>query len=258
MKKRYGPLAMDAAAYLGNMIPSAEREHSPFKLYCERKPSLKHIRIFGCKAPHQRDKLDEVARLGTFVGYSKMWRAWRVLIDGAITESTNIEFDETRKGADEGETLDVTDRSCYSLRYLVVEKLWPAGVGSEIPFPVVPVEQIDPVAIDGETPDRAEGAIETEGVEPETVRRSTRIRNPPTEIYKPRVTMVHAEDPQTYRQAMGMKDAELWEQAKNAEYAAISSMAMGAYELCDAPEGRTVLPCKGVLSKKRDQLGNIL
>jgi hypothetical protein len=31
-----------------------------------------------------------------------------------------------------------------------------------------------------------------------------------------------------------MKDAELWEQAKNAEYAAISSM--GVYELCDAPE----------------------
>jgi hypothetical protein len=183
------------------MIPSAERERSPFELYCGRKPSLKHIRVFRCKAsvlkaPHQWDKLDEVARLGTFVGYSKMSRAWRVLIDGAITESANGEFDETRKGADGGETLDATD--------LVMEKLWPAGVGTEIPFPAVPDEQIDPVAIDGETPDRAEGAIDTEGVEPEMVRRSTRIRNPPTEISKPRVTMVHTEDPQPYRKAMGI------------------------------------------------------
>ena len=57
--------------------------HTPFELYTGLKPSLSHLRPFGCPVfihipDHLRKKLDVKCRKGVFVGYSDESKAYRV------------------------------------------------------------------------------------------------------------------------------------------------------------------------------------
>jgi hypothetical protein len=66
-------------------------------------------------------------------------------------------------------------------------------------------------------------------------------------------TMV--DDRKACRQAIGIKDAELWEKAKEEEFDAMSSA--GVYEIRDLSDGRWALSCKCGLTRKRDEFGNV-
>jgi len=61
--------ALKSAAYLLNKVPK-----TPYELWTERKPSLRHLHIWGCPAevrvynPHEK-KLDARTISGFFIGY---------------------------------------------------------------------------------------------------------------------------------------------------------------------------------------------
>ena len=75
---------------------------TPYQSLKGKKPSLKHLHIFGCKCfvlrnhPEQLGKFETKAHKGIFVGYPLTTKAFRVfnLRTRNIVESINVSFDD--------------------------------------------------------------------------------------------------------------------------------------------------------------------
>ena len=66
--------ALQTASYILNRVPSKFVSTTPYEIWNGRKPSLKHVKIWGCPAFIKRlksDKLDVKSIKGRFVGYPK-------------------------------------------------------------------------------------------------------------------------------------------------------------------------------------------
>ncbi|KAF7835789.1 Retrovirus-related Pol polyprotein from transposon TNT 1-94 [Senna tora] len=66
--------ALRTAAYILNQVPSKSVENIPYELFTGKKPTRKHLRVWGCKAevrPYnpQLKKLDPKTVSGYFIGY---------------------------------------------------------------------------------------------------------------------------------------------------------------------------------------------
>jgi len=66
--------ALKTAMYLLNMVLSKAVQKTPFELWMSRKPSLRHLHVWGCQAEvriynPQEKKLDERTISGFFIGY---------------------------------------------------------------------------------------------------------------------------------------------------------------------------------------------
>ncbi|KAL5555407.1 hypothetical protein UlMin_037643 [Ulmus minor] len=74
LPKSFWGYALQTAVYLINRIPSKSIPKTPFELWTGHKPSLRHIRIWGCRAHVKKakvDKLESRTELFLFVGYPK-------------------------------------------------------------------------------------------------------------------------------------------------------------------------------------------
>src|SRR5436189_1273475 len=69
-----GALQLKTAMYILNRVPSKAVPKTSFELWTGRKPSLKHLHVWGCRAeariynPHEK-KLDSRTISGYFIGY---------------------------------------------------------------------------------------------------------------------------------------------------------------------------------------------
>jgi hypothetical protein len=97
------PAAVSHANYVRNRCPSRVNPNkaSPFELWAGRKPSIGHLRIFGCKAqvyiPKEkgRNKLQPRSHLCTFIGYPHKSKGYLFLTPtGKEIISDNATFDE--------------------------------------------------------------------------------------------------------------------------------------------------------------------
>ncbi|KAG2802615.1 hypothetical protein PC113_g24471 [Phytophthora cactorum] len=72
------------AIYVKNRLPSPKIEHkTPFEIVYKSKPSVKHMRVFGCRTyiltpKEKRLKWDPKARAGLFLGYEEVSKAYRL------------------------------------------------------------------------------------------------------------------------------------------------------------------------------------
>uniref|UniRef100_H3H842 Integrase catalytic domain-containing protein n=1 Tax=Phytophthora ramorum TaxID=164328 RepID=H3H842_PHYRM len=72
------------AIYVKNRLPSPKVEHkTPFEIVYKSKPSVKHMRVFGCQTyiltpKEKRRKWDPKARAGLFLGYEEVSKAYRL------------------------------------------------------------------------------------------------------------------------------------------------------------------------------------
>ena len=66
--------ALQTAVYILNVVPSKSIQHTPLELWSGRKPSLRHIRIWGCTThvlKGKTGKLEPRTEVCLFVGYPK-------------------------------------------------------------------------------------------------------------------------------------------------------------------------------------------
>lgn len=66
--------AIETAAYILNLVPSKSVPKTPTELWTGRKPSLRHVRMWGCPAhvlKGKADKLDSKTDLCFFIGYPR-------------------------------------------------------------------------------------------------------------------------------------------------------------------------------------------
>ena len=103
---------LKTAVYLLNRIPSKAVPKTPFELWTGRKPSLRHLHVWGCPAearmynPHEK-KLDSRTVSGYFIGYpekSKEYMFYYPNHSSRIIEIGNARFIEN------GEVSGSTDK----------------------------------------------------------------------------------------------------------------------------------------------------
>lgn len=84
LPKKFWAEAAHTVVFLLNRLPTRAVEgKTPFEAWHGVKPSLKNLKIFGCLCfshiPQvKRDKLDQKAELGIFIGYSLVSKAYRI------------------------------------------------------------------------------------------------------------------------------------------------------------------------------------
>jgi hypothetical protein len=75
---------MVTAVYLQNRLPTKSLiSRTPYKAWHGRKPTMNHLRVFGCRAFVKQlshvDKLADRSRTGVFIGYAEGAKAYRIL-----------------------------------------------------------------------------------------------------------------------------------------------------------------------------------
>ncbi|KAG2768596.1 hypothetical protein PC113_g25262 [Phytophthora cactorum] len=106
LDKRFWAEAAMTAIYVKNRLPSPKIEHkTPFEIVYKCKPSVKHMRVFGCRTyiltpKEKRLKWDPKARAGLFLGYEEVSKAYRLydIEAGQVVISRDVNFDESTFG----------------------------------------------------------------------------------------------------------------------------------------------------------------
>ena len=93
--------ALKTAAYILNRVPTKAANKTPYELWTGRKPSLQHLRIWGCPAearPYrpQEKKLDQRTISCYFVGYAERSRGYKFYdpTNRTIFETNTVKFFE--------------------------------------------------------------------------------------------------------------------------------------------------------------------
>uniref|UniRef100_A0AAV1VCE7 Integrase catalytic domain-containing protein n=1 Tax=Peronospora matthiolae TaxID=2874970 RepID=A0AAV1VCE7_9STRA len=113
------------AIYVKNRLPSPKVVHkTPFEIVYNLKPSVKHMRTFGCQTyiltpKENRLKWDPKARAGIFVGYEEVSKAYRVydIEAGQVVISRDVNFDESTFGLQ----LPITDEDVDDLDFELLD-----------------------------------------------------------------------------------------------------------------------------------------
>ena len=111
--------ALKTAMYILNRVPSKAVPKTPFELWTGRKPSLRHIHIWGCPAetriynPHEK-RLDSRTISGYFIGYPDKSKGYRFYCPNhsvRIVETGNAKFLENGEigGSNEPRKVDVEE-----------------------------------------------------------------------------------------------------------------------------------------------------
>src|SRR5579862_6779626 len=225
--------ALEAAAYILNLVPSKSVPRTPQEMWKGRKPSLKHIHIWGCPAYVLNDKatkLEPRSEMCYFIGYPKETRGGIFYHpkEQKVLMSTHARYLEDDC---------VMHQELSSTETL--EEILPESSVTSVPDPIT----VDEPDIPLYTPEH---------------RRSGRIPRQPerylgVSLQTDSEDMV--EDPTSYDEAVTDIDADMWQQAMKSELDSMYSNHV--WELVNAPEGIKSIGCKWIYKRKRGVDGKV-
>lgn len=270
--------ALKTATYILNRVPTKAAAKTPYELWVGRKPSLKHLHVWGCPAearpykPHER-KLDSKTISSYFIGYAERSRGYKFYdpTNRSIFETGIATFFE-----------DVEFGGRNPVRDIVFEE--EAGViplptttfdQSQVPIPVIAREVISDPQPDNVVQDNiVQTPIQDEVIVPEEqtlqpqpqesvpLRRSTRERrfafSDDYIVYLQEHEVENGmskDDPINFRQAMESSNSHKWIEAMNEEYKSMQDNKV--WELVSLPVGAKPVGCKWIFKTKRDSNGNV-
>lgn len=98
--------AIATACHVSNLTPRKGKTNTPFELFFGHKPSLEHLRVFGCVVffyiPKQhRDKLEPRGDIGIMVGYARSRSGYRIydVKNQKVIEERTVKFHENTMGS---------------------------------------------------------------------------------------------------------------------------------------------------------------
>ena len=124
--------ALKTAAHILNWVPSKSVPKTPYELWTGRKPSMKYLRVWGCRAeaklfnPHI-GKLDPKTVSCHFIGYPERSKGYRFYCLDRITkfvETRDIVFFENNEDL-EPRKIDLEEKRVYILSPLILETFIP-------------------------------------------------------------------------------------------------------------------------------------
>lgn len=270
--------ALKTAAYILNRVPTKAVQRTPFELFKGWKPSLRHMRVWGCPSEvriynPQEKKLDPRTISGYFIGYSEKSKGYKFYCPShstRIVESRNAKFLENDliSGSDQFQDTDpIRDLPSTSSERLVVIHNAPqvqSGTRQQVneePHDAEDTQVEQPVQ---ETPVVIEQEVEQHNHEEnvgQNLRRSTRERKSaiPSDyvvyLQESDYNVGAIDDPESYLQAMSCERSELWYNAMKEEMNSMRSNDV--WDLVELPKDVKPIGCKWVFKTKKDSLGNI-
>ncbi|CAA7020014.1 unnamed protein product [Microthlaspi erraticum] len=247
---------MRCAAYVINRMPlSPNNMKSPYEMVHGKKPTVKHLRIFGsiCYVhvfDSQRTKLEAKAKKCIFVGYDEQRKGWRCMDPEThrYTVSRDVVFDEVS--------------SYYGSPQVLVEQDGAGSLKDDEPAAQIPSDGgISEPEMQGER-----GSTNQEEEEEED-HGSLANQRPKRDIVKParyrdeRFVTTYScyfaspfdeEEPSSYDEAKGVKE---WETAMKEEMDALKKNE--TWDLVPKPKDVQPVSCKWVYRIKRKRDGNI-
>ena len=288
------------AVYVRNRCPTrAVKGRTPYEVWTGHKPSIDHLRVFGClayvhvdDAARRTGKLDGRSFPCVFLGYSTEAKAWRLY--NPVSKTTRKRLVTSRDVVFLEDQLVDIDGILTSSRIGEgedAEDLFPdAGIGGSLsehkggdtmPDLISPPDDLRPDIFNLDVGDEADNEdydvdedgydfldtlplrqlfpAELEAFGPAqqalyTIQQSQH-RQAEAQMWALSTTVLDADEPSTYAEAMARPDASLWLAAIEAEYQ--SQQRAGTYELTNLPSGRQAIGCKWVFKIKRHADGSV-
>ena len=257
--------ALKTAMYLLNRVPSKAVSKTPFEMWTGRKPSLRHLHVWGCPEEvrvynPQEKKLDFRTISGYFIGYPEKSKGYRFYCPNHSTrmvESGNARFIENCdiSGSDKMHNVSIQEVRVQ----ISVPKTSTIVVPELVSQPNKDQEQqINDSTLHNENVNSEPMVVEP----PSTIlRRSQRERRSSiTDEYvvylqESGIDLGIYNDPDSYTQAMQGNDSGKWFHAMEEELKSMDQNQV--WDLVELPKGCKRVGCKWVFKTKRDSIGNI-
>ncbi|KAG1654211.1 hypothetical protein FOA52_010588 [Chlamydomonas sp. UWO 241] len=276
MSLGYWGEAMLAANYLRNLSPSSHSNKTPYELLFNLVPDVSHLRVWGCPAFMLQPKATRTSKLSPvtlpciLVGYTDSSKdGYRVRTpNGAIRISRDVTFDELFST----KALPVCIPDSVDMSGLFPDESAPASAPSP-PQPAIPPAVTPDAGSDdddggagggeGGDSDGSGNGDDTSPVGAIAPRRGERSRGPPIRYTPEAHSAVMTEppglsEPTTFKEATSAANpySSQWKQASDEEISSL--MENGTWELCQLPNGFSVLPVRWVYKFKRDATGQVV
>lgn len=273
LSKKYWAEAVNTAVYLVNRLPCKGLENcTPEEGWSGRKPTLKHLKVFGCKAivqipKEKRKKLDAKGKELLFVGYSDKSKAYRFIDPKTyeITINRNAVFFETNFLEDDKEK----ENSVFYIPFEQEIDVHQSNMNendSESETFYSEEEEVtsqntsnSPITLSDTSENIASDDIMLEevnsNVHAENLRRSSRIRKVPSRFANV-VTNLNVKEPTTVQEALSGPQAKFWKNAMEEEYNSLIENC--TWVECDLPKDKKPISNKWCFKIKRDSEGKLL
>ncbi|KAL3613382.1 hypothetical protein CASFOL_042795 [Castilleja foliolosa] len=261
--------AIKAAAHILNRVPTKAADKTPYELWMGRKPSLKHLHIWGCPSearpyrPNEK-KLDSKTISSYFIGYPERSRGYKFYDPNmrTIFETGNAVFFE-----------DVEFGGRDKVRDIAFEEesvMIPTTISDSVQVPLpdtIGEMDLEPHEDNVEQlPNQVEAIVHEEQTqqpqEQVPIRRSTRERRNAIPDDYVVFLQEHEDtagslggDPINFQQAMQDSNSQNWIDAMNEEYKSMQDNKV--WDLVPLPEGKKPIGCKWIFKTKRDSKGNV-
>ncbi|KAL4342158.1 hypothetical protein GQ457_08G026470 [Hibiscus cannabinus] len=249
--------ALKTAVYILNRVPTKAVPKTPFELLKGWKPSLRHIRVWGCPSEvriynAQEKKLDPRTISGYFIGYAEKSKGYRFYCPSnntRIVESRNAKFleNDSISGSDlSRNSIPVDQPSTSSERLVIIYNTPQAQTGVEQPINEVPqpAENIPVDQIVHENPEIIEQPVEQHDPQENvgsTLRRSIRERKSAISsdyvvyLQESDYNVGAENDPESFSQAMSCNESKLWYDAMKDEMMSMKNNEV--WDLVSLPDG---------------------
>jgi len=250
--------ALKTVMYLLNRVPSKVVQKTPFELWTSRKPSLRHLHVWGCQAKvrifnPQEKKLDERTISGYFIGYpekSKGYMFYCPTHSTRIVETGNDRFIENSEtsGSEASRNVEIKEVivQVSSLSRVVVPHVVETHNNQE-------EQQInDPEVINEPIVERLQEIVLRRFHKD---RKSTISNDYVVYLQELENDLSIDNDPISFSEAINGDNSDKWLDAMKDE---LQSMTHNdVWDLVELPEGCKRVGCKWVFKTKRDSQGNI-
>lgn len=252
------PEAINTAVYLRNRsATSALDDITPYEKWFSKKPSVKHLKIFGCKAvmldkKPGRSKLKPKGLDCYMVGYSSESKAYRVYIPDqrVVTKTRDIRFLENSTKADsvEIEIYEEVPRNEEEVPRNEEEE-----VESDDEENFEDAEDTEIIVVSDESPPKV-----NKGGRPKIIRTGKRGR--PRKVsssvnFIESESQNYEENPKTVKEALEGNSSRKWIASMREEFNNL--LKNKTWELVELPKNRKALKAKWVFNIKRDKNGAV-
>ncbi|RVW67678.1 Retrovirus-related Pol polyprotein from transposon TNT 1-94 [Vitis vinifera] len=267
--------AIKTAVYILNRVPSKAVAKTPYELWTSKKPSIRHLHVWGCPAearpykPNEK-KLDSRTVSCYFVGYSERSRGFKFYDPStrSFFETGNAKFIEDvelsgreplRKVVFEEEFVNIpiitTGHGHIMFNDTIQNVQSITGIQDTPEIP--PAQVIEPIQIHQEVTQQPQ--------EPQVqvpLRRSTRERRSTISddyvvyLQEHEFDMGLEDDPISVSQVKQSSNSEKWIEAMKDEMKSMKDN--GVWDLVELPKGVKPIGCKWIFKTKRDSKGNIV
>ena len=232
----YWAEAIATAVYIRNRVTTSalKMKTTPYERWYERKPDLKHLRVFGCIAyahipDEKRQKLDKKAEKLRFVGYSLSSKGYRLYdeVSKQVVIRRDVVFNED-------------DFAREKVVCLEEEK-----------------QDMEPIDQQLDNSKKEENASEPD--RSDRPDRPRRVIKPP-DRYGEWAEVAHhfaymINEPKSYQEAVKSQYSDEWKKAADSEYKSL--MDNETWSLVELPENRKAIGCRWVFKVKHGKDGEI-